>query len=104
MINRELRQRVVCFITGALFSLVLCVVIFSTMTLADATEIQTSNLGYQVYVNGEKITLNESFIKDDRTYVQLRELCGQMNVTVDWTDQDIIHFLFREVICLTGLI
>jgi len=86
MINRELIHRVVCFITGALFSLVLCVVVFSTMTVADATEVQTSNLGYQVYVNGEKITLNESFIKDGRTYVQLRELCSQMNVAVDWVD------------------
>ena len=86
MINRELIQRGVCFITGAVFSLVLCVVIFSTMTVADATEVQTSNLGYQVYVNGEKITLNESFIKDGRTYVQLRELCSQINVTVDWAD------------------
>src|SRR5665648_1277042 len=86
MINRELIQRVVCFITGALFSLVLCVVIISTMTVADATEVQTSDLGYQVYVNGEKITLNEAFIKDGRTYIQLRELCRQMNVTVDWAD------------------
>ena len=86
MNNRELIQRGVCFITGAVFSLVLCVEIFSTMTVADATEVQTSNLGYQVYVNGEKITLNESFIKDGRTYVQLRELCSQINVTVDWLD------------------
>src|SRR5665648_741272 len=86
MINRELIQRLICFITGALFSLVLCVVILSTMTVADATEVQMSDLGYQVYVNGEKITLNESFIKDGRTYVQLRELCSQMNVAVDWVD------------------
>ena len=86
MMNRKLMQQVVCFITGALFSLVLCVVVLSTMTVADATEVQTSNLGYQVYVNGEQITLNESFIKDGRTYVQLRELCGQINVTVDWLD------------------
>src|SRR5665648_671340 len=86
MINKELIQRVICFITGALFSLVLCVIIISTMTVADATEVKTSDLGYQVYVNGEKVTLNESFIKDGRTYVQLRELCSQINVTVDWVD------------------
>jgi hypothetical protein len=79
-------QQVVCFITGALFSLVLCVVVLSTMTVADATEVQTSNLGYQVYANGEMIMLNDAFIKDGRTYVQLRELSSQLNVTVDWVD------------------
>ena len=86
MMNRKLMQQVVCFITGALFSLVLCVVVLSTMTVADATEVQTSNLGYQVYANGEMIMLNDAFIKDGRTYVQLRELSSQLNVTVDWVD------------------
>lgn len=86
MINREIIQRGIYFITGAVFSLVLCAVMLSTMTVADATEVQTRDLGYPVYVNGEMITLNESFIKDGRTYVQLREICSQINVTVDWAD------------------
>ena len=86
MIKNEKIKQGIYFITGALFGLVLCVVILCTTTVADATKVQTSALGYPIYVNGEKITLNEALIKDGRTYVQLRELCSQMNVTVDWVD------------------
>jgi hypothetical protein len=45
-----------------------------------------SALRYPVYVNGKLIKMNEALIKDGRTYVQLRELCNQLNTTVDWVD------------------
>lgn len=86
MIRNEKIKQGIYFITGTLFGLVLCVIILSTTAVADATEAQTSTLGYPVYVNGERITLNESLIKDGRTYVQIRELCSKMNVTVDWVN------------------
>ena len=86
MIKNETRKQSIYFITGTLFGLVLCFVILCTTTVADATEAQPNVLGYPVYVNRERITLNEALIKDGRTYVQLRELCSQMNVTADWVD------------------
>ncbi|MDR1134749.1 MAG: copper amine oxidase N-terminal domain-containing protein [Clostridiales Family XIII bacterium] len=71
---------------GVLSGLLLCFIILNTITPAVAAESQTSALGYPVYVNGNIVKLNKAIIKDGRTYVQLRELCAQMNVTVDWVD------------------
>ncbi|MGN0711384.1 MAG: hypothetical protein ACI4LO_06450 [Anaerovoracaceae bacterium] len=46
----------------------------------------TSALGFPVYVNGQAVQLENAIIVDGRTYVQLRELCGKVNVDVDWID------------------
>ena len=74
------------FVLGTLFGFVICAIIICTTNMASATELQISTLGYPVYVNGELIKMNEARIIEGRTYVQLRELCSQMNVTVDWAD------------------
>ena len=86
MLKNEKIKQIIYLITGTVFGLVLCAGILCTRNVADAAEPQTSAFGYPVYVNGEMITLNEALMKDGRTYVQLRELCNQMNVTVDWAD------------------
>lgn len=86
MLKKEHLNKRIHFIAGTLFGLILCLIILSTMTQAVAEESRTSALGYTVYVNGDTVKLNEALIKDGRTYVQLRELCNQMNVTVDWID------------------
>ena len=86
MLKNERIKQSIYFISGTFFGLVLCSAILFTMTVANATELQMSAFGYPVYVNGEMIKLNEALIKDGKTYVQLRELCNQMNVTVDWAD------------------
>jgi hypothetical protein len=88
MLKKERLNKRIPFIAGTLFGLVLCVVILSIMIPANAAESRTSALGYPVYINGKMIKLNEALIKDGRTYVQLRELCNQMNVTVDWIDSE----------------
>ncbi|WP_040949401.1 stalk domain-containing protein [Gorillibacterium massiliense] len=86
MLKKERLIKRIHFIAGTLFGLVLCVMIMSTMTMANAAKLPIDTLGYPIYVNGKMIKLNEALIKDGRTYVQLRELSNQMNVTVDWID------------------
>ena len=86
MLKKERLNQRIHFIAGTLFGLVLCIIITYTIPLANATELQGSTFGYSVYANGEMIMLNDAFIKDGRTYVQLRELSSQLNVTVDWVD------------------
>ena len=86
MLKKERLNQRIHFIAGTLFGLVLCIIITYTIPLANATELQRSTMGYPVYVNGENIMLNDAFIEDGRTYIQLRELCNKTNVTVDWVD------------------
>ena len=86
MLKKERLNQRIHFIVGTLFGLVLCIIITYTIPLANATELQRSTFGYPVYVNGEKIMLDDAFIKDGKTYIQLRELGNKMNVTVDWAD------------------
>jgi hypothetical protein len=89
--NERLDKRI-SFIAGILFGFVLCFIIVSTPIRAIAEDSRTSALGYPVYINGKMVKLNEALIKDGRTYVQLRELCDQMNVIVDWVDPT-LHML-----------
>ncbi|MFV0516853.1 MAG: hypothetical protein ACK5MV_05615 [Aminipila sp.] len=86
MLNREKVTKRISFIAGALFGLMLCLIILTTMSQVNAAESKVSALGYPVYVNGKQIKLNEALIKNGRTYIQLREFCSQMNVAVDWID------------------
>ncbi len=86
MLKKKQINKRISFIACALFGLMMCFIILSTMTQVVAAESKASALGYPVYVNGKQIKMNEALIQDGRTYVQLRELCGQMNTTVDWID------------------
>src|SRR5665647_1405801 len=86
MLKKERLNQRIHFIAGTLFGLVLCIIITYTIPLVNATELQRSTFGYPVYINGENIMLNDAFIEDGRTYIQLRELCNKTNVTVDWVD------------------
>ncbi|MDD2218116.1 MAG: stalk domain-containing protein [Eubacteriales bacterium] len=88
MLKKEESNKIIHFIAGTLFGLMMCVIILSTTTHSTATESRTNALEYPVYVNGKMIKLNEALIKDGRTYVQLRELCNQMNMTVYWIDAE----------------
>jgi hypothetical protein len=76
------------FAAGTLFGMALCAIILGTVSYAAAAAAgpETGVLGYPVYMNGKPITLNEAIMKDGRTYVQLREFCEQVGITVDWVD------------------
>ena len=40
--------------------------------------------GVPVYFNGKGIALTDTLVKDNKTYVQLREFCKKVNISVDW--------------------
>lgn len=86
MFKKEGIKQRIHFIGGTLFGVVLCMIITYAIPLVHATEIQRSAFGYSVYANGEMIMLNDAFIKDGKTYIQLREICNKVKVTVDWVD------------------
>ena len=40
--------------------------------------------GVPIYFNGKGIALNDTLVKNNKTYVQLRELCKKVNISVNW--------------------
>lgn len=74
------------FMLGTLFGVALCAIVLTAPIMAEAASSQLSGLNYPVYVNGGIVQLEDALIKDGRTYVQLRDLCSKLNVTVDWND------------------
>ncbi len=67
------------------FNILILSIIFAGSSVS-ASEIQKSILEFPVYFNGDKITLNEGFIVDGRSYIQLKEFCEKTNLQVDWRD------------------
>lgn len=45
-----------------------------------------SKFPFNIYVNGNSITLKNVMLKDGRTYVQLRELAEKMDIDIEWVD------------------
>ncbi len=49
-----------------------------------STDQAKTKQGVPVYFNGKGIALTDTLVKDNKTYVQLRELCKKVNISVDW--------------------
>lgn len=49
-----------------------------------STDQAKTKQGMPVYFNGKGIALNDTLVKDNKTYVQLREFCKKVNISVDW--------------------
>lgn len=91
------KTKMLCsFISGIILSLIICMIIGANTINASANEKAESSVVpcvYSVYINGEETQLQEAFIKDGRTYVQLRELAGKTNMDVEWVDPK-YHMLY----------
>ena len=42
------------------------------------------NLNKTFYLNGQKITLTDTITQNNRTYIQLRELCRESGISINW--------------------
>lgn len=42
------------------------------------------NLNKTFYLNGQKITLTDTITQNNRTYIQLRELCQKSGISINW--------------------
>lgn len=73
------------FQISASINIIIITFIIST-SIASASDLKKSILDIPLYFNGEEISLSEGFIVDGRTYVQLKELCDNSNISVDWVD------------------
>ena len=49
-----------------------------------STDQAKTKQGVPIYFNGKGIALTDTLVKDNKTYVQLRELCKKINVSVKW--------------------
>ena len=76
-----MKQKITIF---SLF-LVFCIAVIGLQQISAKQEI-VNPLAAPIYVNGNQITLTNSLVKDERTYVQLRELCEKINVSVEWVN------------------
>lgn len=80
-----------------LFSILIAVAIclgLSTEFADRNSEQNTSALPFPIHVNGKPIGLEDAFVKDNKSYVSLRELCEKMGLTVKWVDPDpLLHRL-----------
>ena len=77
------------FALGAILSCALCVGIFGSTIIAEADEVSESPivpLRYTMHINGVNVVMDNAFIKDGRTYVQLREIAEKTNMSVNWVD------------------
>lgn len=63
--------------TRWILAFICCLGIVSTGVLA-------AGLPFNVWINGEPVTLEKALVKDGHTYVQLRELAEKMDVDIEW--------------------
>lgn len=85
---KEKRKPIIYFILGVISTCIVTGSMFgSNLSLVEAKEnIKQNNLNFPIHVNGKPITLNDTLLLNDRTYVQLREFSEKINVDVNWVD------------------
>ncbi len=83
---------VTSFISGFILCMILVTVLMFGFNVVQASENEVEIFGFPIYFNNDEIQLEEAIIIDGRTYVQLREFCGLINVQVDWQDPK-LHML-----------
>jgi len=70
---------------------VLAVFILVGSTVSGASELHKSILTYPVFINGDEVAIEEGYIIDGRTYIQLKEICEKSNMHLEWVDPNPDH-------------
>ena len=83
---KSFAKNIMIFVTGITVGSMICIGGFYITDTADAALADIYPSRFSMHINDMPVSLNESFIKDGRTYVQLRELCDAANIRVDWRD------------------
>lgn len=84
--KKERIKNITLFVAGLAAGIGICTGGFNITDTADAALADIYPSRFPLYINRYETPMNEAFIKDGRTYVQLREFCEATNIRVDWVE------------------
>lgn len=86
IMKKERIKNITLFVAGLAAGIGICTGGFNITDTADAALADIYPSRFPLYINRYETPMNEAFIKDGRTYVQLREFCEATNIRVDWVE------------------